>query len=140
MPSTNQLTWYRPGLEQQEDEEAGSDGGLRTRLRAVVQQADVIIGLHPDEATEPLVDAAIRYGKPFALVPCCVFPTLFPHRFLPLSPPLDEVLGTDKSEPKQRPVRSHADFLQYLQLKSDAIQVGFLPFQGKNKLLFSPGD
>ena len=33
--------------------------------------------------TEPIVDVACRLGKPFAVVPCCVFPRLFPHRRLP---------------------------------------------------------
>lgn len=33
---------------------------------------DVIIGMHPDEATGEIVGAAVRQGKPFAVVPCCV--------------------------------------------------------------------
>jgi len=36
-----------------------------------------------DQATDFIVDAARRYGKPFALVPCCVFPSEFPERRLP---------------------------------------------------------
>ena len=36
-----------------------------------------------DEATEPIIDAALRFGRPFAVVPCCVFPRLFPQRELP---------------------------------------------------------
>jgi len=38
------------------------------------------VGMHPDQATEPIIDAALALGKPFAVVPCCVFPDLFPHR------------------------------------------------------------
>ena len=30
--------------------------------------------MHPDEATEPIVDKAISERKPFAVVPCCVMP------------------------------------------------------------------
>ena len=39
-----------------------------------------IVGLHPDEATETIVDVALQHNLPFAVVPCCVFPSLFPTR------------------------------------------------------------
>jgi hypothetical protein len=42
--------------------------------------ASLILGMHPDQATEPIVDAAAQFGVPFAVVPCCVFPTLFAAR------------------------------------------------------------
>jgi hypothetical protein len=35
---------------------------------------DLIVALHPDEATEPTPRAAVAYGVDFAIVPCCVFP------------------------------------------------------------------
>ena len=44
--------------------------------------SSVIVGMHPDQATEPVVDAALAAGKPFAVVPCCVFPHSNPHRRL----------------------------------------------------------
>ena len=31
------------------------------------------MGMHPDEATESIVDVALACRKPFAIVPCCVF-------------------------------------------------------------------
>ena len=34
--------------------------------------------MHPDEVTECIVDAALGAGKPFAVVPCCVFSRRFP--------------------------------------------------------------
>ncbi len=34
------------------------------------------------QATEPIVAAACAFKRPFAVVPCCVFPRKFPHRFL----------------------------------------------------------
>ena len=43
---------------------------------------DVIIGMHPDQATEAIVDMALKYRKPFAVVPCCVFSHENPHRRL----------------------------------------------------------
>lgn len=33
---------------------------------------DFIVGMHPDEATAPIVQAARRNSKPFAVVPCCI--------------------------------------------------------------------
>ena len=41
-----------------------------------------LLGLHPDEATEAIVDAAMRHDRPFAVVPCCVFPSAFEPRYL----------------------------------------------------------
>lgn len=39
--------------------------------------------MHADQATEPLVDWALALNKPFAVLPCCVFPNLFPARLAP---------------------------------------------------------
>eukprot|EP00041_Stephanoeca_diplocostata_P014221 m.256090 g.256090 ORF g.256090 m.256090 type:complete len:401 (+) comp19626_c0_seq1:389-1591(+) len=39
-----------------------------------------VVGMHPDQATEAIVDFAVMHNKPFAVVPCCVFPALFPYR------------------------------------------------------------
>ena len=46
----------------------------------LLEQASVIVGLHADQATEPVIDLAIAMGKSGAVVPCCIFPTLFSHR------------------------------------------------------------
>jgi len=35
-----------------------------------------------EQATVDVVDAALRHGRPFAVVPCCVFAHLFPERRL----------------------------------------------------------
>lgn len=35
-------------------------------------QADLIVGMHPDEATAEILLSAQRQGKPWAIVPCCV--------------------------------------------------------------------
>ena len=47
---------------------------------ALAREASCIVGMHPDQATEGIVDAALQAGCPFAVVPCCVFPTLFAAR------------------------------------------------------------
>ena len=35
-------------------------------------QADLIVGMHPDEATAEILLSAKRQGKPWAIVPCCI--------------------------------------------------------------------
>lgn len=91
-------------------------------IASIVAGASVVAGLHPDGATEPLVDWAIASGKPFAVVPCCVF-----WRF---SDVLTE-LG----------VRSYEQFLAYLaeKLPEGQIRRDTLPFDGRNVVLWWPG-
>ena len=80
----------------------------------------LIVGLHPDEATEPIVTTALALGLPFAVVPCCVFAASFPLRRL-----------KDGSNPS-----SYEDFLMYLKEKHTGIQEERLSFLGKNTILF----
>lgn len=69
------------------------------RTRALWQECSVVVGMHPDEATEPIVQAARATGKPFAVVPCCVFAKANPKRCLP----------------DGRHVETHEDFCEYLE-------------------------
>lgn len=69
-------------------------------------RASLVIGMHPDEATEAIVDAALASGKAFAVIPCCVFPSLFPDRLL-----------------NNKPVRQLSEFIAYLQAKDPRIQI-----------------
>jgi hypothetical protein len=62
----------------------------------------LVLGLHPDQATEPIVDACLRVRKPFAIVPCCVFPEENPQRRTAAG----------------GPVRSHEQFVEYLLAKA----------------------
>lgn len=41
----------------------------KARLRERLEGCALIIGMHPDEATDAIVDVAHEYGKPFACVP-----------------------------------------------------------------------
>lgn len=50
---------------------------------ALWRDCSVVVGMHSDQATEPIVRAAVAAGKPFAVVPCCVFPKSNTHRRLP---------------------------------------------------------
>ncbi|KAI9920370.1 hypothetical protein PsorP6_015517 [Peronosclerospora sorghi] len=79
----------------------------------------VLVGMHPDEATEAIVDASLTLRKPFAIVPCCVMSLVFPDRRC-----WD---GT--------PVVTYETFIKYLREKHPSVQSHFLPFAGCNQLL-----
>ena len=42
--------------------------------------AKLVVGFHPDQATDYAIELAGVLGVPVAVVPCCVFPSEFPHR------------------------------------------------------------
>uniref|UniRef100_A0A6U5HNL6 Uncharacterized protein n=1 Tax=Calcidiscus leptoporus TaxID=127549 RepID=A0A6U5HNL6_9EUKA len=88
---------------------------------ALWAKISVVIGMHPDEATEPIVDAALAHGKPFAVLPCCVFPKSNTHRACR----------------NGLPVLSHEQFCTYLQEKHPGIRRTRLSrMEGRNVLLW----
>ena len=111
-------------------------------LRALLFSCSVVVGMHPDEATEPLVDFAIQLKKPWAVVPCCVFAHQFPGRTLklPESQPADSGSGSDSQSQGSagKAVQSYEDFVRYLQQKSPGARTVFLPFHGKNQVVYMP--
>jgi hypothetical protein len=88
-----------------------------------IQRCSIVVGLHPDQATEAVMDLAMRLGKPFALLPCCVMTRLFPNR--------KGRLG--------EPVRTVHQLCRYLMDKQAQIKVDYLPFMGRNKVLYWKG-
>lgn len=80
----------------------------------------MLVGMHPDEATEVIVDTALAHRKPFAVVPCCVMSRQFPDR---------------KCADGTR-VATYETFVTYLREKHPGIQSAFLPFAGRNQVLF----
>jgi len=96
-----------------------------TRCGHHVQSSSLLIGLHPDECTEDIVTVALQYDKPFAIVPCCVFPGLFPTRFV-----------ASTQDGTARFVRTYDDLMQYLLLKDERIQTTTLPFEGRNQVVY----
>jgi hypothetical protein len=85
-----------------------------------LKKSALIAGMHADGATEPLIDFALRFNKPFAVVPCCVFYKQFAPRYLP-----DGTL-----------VKMYDEFIEYLCLKDPRIKKAELPFQGRNIVLY----
>ena len=93
-------------------------------IRDLFSNCSIIIGMHPDEATDSILHYANYFHKPFALVPCCVYAELFPNRL---------VNGNS--------VLTYAQLLDYLQYhfpnNINEIQRVSLPFQGRNVVLFT---
>ena len=96
--------------------------------KKLVSTCSIVVGMHPDEATEPIIDFALANNKPFAVVPCCVHSNKFPNR------KMVDASGTSQ------PVRSYPQFIQYLLAKHVGIQQQHLPFHGRNIVLFHLGN
>ena len=43
----------------------------------------LVVGFHPDQATEACIDLALLLGISYCVVPCCVFPSEFQDRLTP---------------------------------------------------------
>ena len=102
------------------------------RASALVRGASIVVGMHADAATEPIVDLALALGVPFAVIPCCVLPALFPFRTI-------AVVG--KKTTTRQKVRSYRAFCQYLLDKASdrglaPFQTDHLAFVGKNQVIF----
>jgi hypothetical protein len=54
-------------------------------LRLFSSSIKLIVGFHPDQATEACMDLAVLLNIPFCVVPCCVFPNEFPNRNIPVA-------------------------------------------------------
>ena len=80
----------------------------------------LVVGFHPDQATEPCIDLARVLGVPYCVVPCCVFPSEFPNRRLRVEHPENGHDDTDnhRKEPHFVPVRTYGQFLDYLRTKA----------------------
>lgn len=76
-------------------------------------------------------DYALEEGLPFAIVPCCVFPRLFPHRRLLLR----GGGGDGGSGGEGVPVQSYPQLVEYLAAKGQA-QQAVLGFEGANRVVF----
>lgn len=103
----------------------GSDLTSRTDdIGNTVRNCSFICGLHPDQATEPIVSLAERLNVKFAILPCCVMPSLFPNR-------VQRKHGDS--------VRSYSAFCQYLldmAPDNEEFLVNYLPFVGRNKVIY----
>mmetsp|Transcript_5872 Transcript_5872/g.9248 ORF Transcript_5872/g.9248 Transcript_5872/m.9248 type:complete len:416 (-) Transcript_5872:4182-5429(-) len=88
----------------------------------LLAHCSAIVALHPDEATDTIVDVAVQKRIPFMIIPCCVFSRIFPNRRIPNS---------------SQPVCTYDDLIDYLMAKDKTIEKAFLPFEGANVVLWS---
>lgn len=89
----------------------------------LIARCSCVVGLHPDQPTEDIVDLALLHGKPFACIPCCVYPGLFTMRRLA----------------NGKFVQSYEDFIEYLLEKDCRLETTTLNFMGKNRVIYFKG-
>lgn len=85
------------------------------------------------------IPQAVRQGKPFAVVPCCVFRSLFPHRLTPegVKPPASAVWAhSDSVHAKGAPVAGYAELCDHLAALSPRIRTATLDIPGRNTVLY----
>jgi len=97
--------------------------GTSVVLQEALKKSSLLIGLHADNATEAIVDAALQYQIPFVVVPCCVFGNFFPNRCLKG--------GVH--------VQSYEQFCEYLLEKDHRFVKETLPFPGRNIAIWWDG-
>ena len=97
----------------------------RAVLLDVLERCTHVIAMHPDQATDAVIDFAIERRLPFAIVPCCVYSKDFPHRRL-------------RSGAR---VSTHRDLVDHLIERAFAFDVHAreLPFPGKNIVVYGTG-
>jgi len=92
---------------------------------ALWQRTGLVVGLHPDEATERIIRLCLQWRKDFAVLPCCVFPRKFVHR----------------RTAEGGPVVHYYDLCEYLRQLDPQIQQMEIDIPGRNIVLwriFSP--
>ena len=85
-----------------------------------VQNCGVVLAMHPDQVTGDVLEHALALNKPFAIVPCCVFSRLNPHRMTP----------------QGNTVATYDEFCDWIQCQGDNILREKLPFHGRNIVLY----
>ncbi len=109
----------------------------RRRIRHLVRNCSIIAGMHPDEATEAIIDTSLRLGKPFAMLPCCIFRNLNVERQEIRKQREQGSGGTD-------PFRSYSTFCHFLLNDKSPAGIRFqtenLPFEGRNKVVYMRRD
>jgi len=107
---------------------------------SVVKTANLIVGMHPDQAVDAIVDAALYQNISFFVVPCCTYSREFPNRRIRIKNKNDnssgEGLANSLSIANTKLVTTYEELVDYLQAKSPDIQRHILPFEGRNICLY----
>lgn len=75
---------------------------------------DLLVGMHPDAATDVVLAASLEQGMPAAVVPCCAVPTAWPYAG-----------------------RWGTEWVEHLQARSGALRA-CLPISGASTVLLRP--
>ncbi|KAG7368329.1 hypothetical protein IV203_031072 [Nitzschia inconspicua] len=100
------------------------------RISRLVTTCAMIVGMHPDGATEAIIDTSLRLGVPFAILPCCFSQKLFPER-------KENEMNKDYRDVNH--YKSYTIFCQHLLNMAPVgmrFEVENLPFQGRNKVIY----
>ena len=92
----------------------------RDAIARAVREASALVAMHPDQATDAVFETALALDKPFAVVPCCVFADLNPHRVLASG----------------APVRTYEEMLEYYLERAPDARAARLPFEGRREVLY----
>ena len=115
--------------------------------------------MHPDQAVDAIIDAALYKNISFFVVPCCTYSREFPNRRIPLITTTNTTddnnnndenemdnnenengNGNGKTHQQQKTatklVTTYDELLQYLENKSSDIKRHVLPFEGRNVCLY----
>ena len=98
---------------------ADSYAGL-SELSAAARDCSVIVGMHPDQALDHVIDLALALGKPFAVVPCCVF---WKHGRNP-----------NRRTPSGAVVKTYEQLCEYVATRAPGVREATLHFHGLNRV------
>ncbi len=113
-----------------DDQASSSSHNTITHAATALQyicQAKLIVGYHPDQATDACFELAQLLNIPVCVVPCCVFPSQFPHRRLWEDNDDDD---DENDERRGKPVEKYDDLIQYLRQQYPYLQTDALEFPG----------
>lgn len=93
---------------------------------------DLIVGLHPDEATDVILQSAINTGATAVVVPCCAKPTIWKF-----NPPIHY---DRRGIPPHRQDQTYQKWMQHLLTESRVrklfLKQTTLPMEGRNIVLW----
>lgn len=89
------------------------------------RKCSVLVGLHPDQALDPIIDVGFALQLSWVVAPCCVFPNLFQQRRLP----------------NGQAVRNYEQLCEWILNKHPDVKEIQLPFRGRNRIFYwhAPG-
>ena len=108
------------GIDCERNETSDEQAKIDTEIHNAVERSSVLIAVHPDQATDAVIETALHLKKPFAVVPCCVFSDLNQHR-----------RNEDGTV-----VKTYEQMLNYYQVKDKNIKRQRLAFEGRREVLY----